>query len=105
MNVTILNDLADAQLDFINTVIAIADENNIDRDDLMLAAAKKLIDVATETTLLGYQPVSETNRDKHWDECRQIAHYDNEVKMLYDQVAHLKGILDRPCGCPSDCSD
>ena len=27
---------------------------------------------------------------KHWDECRQIAHYDNDIKSLKAQIADLK---------------
>ena len=27
---------------------------------------------------------------KHWDECRQIAHYDNDIKSLREQIAEFK---------------
>ena len=27
---------------------------------------------------------------KHWDECRQIAHYDNDIKSLKAQIAEFK---------------
>lgn len=27
---------------------------------------------------------------KHWDECRQIAHYDNDIKSLKVRIADLK---------------
>lgn len=30
-------------------------------------------------------------REKHWDECRQIAHYDNDIKSLREQIAEIIG--------------
>lgn len=54
----------------------------------------------------GYTPeqVQELH-DKHWNECRQIALYDDQIKQMQDHIAKLKGTIDGLCGYLSDCSD
>ena len=97
---TILNELAKAQCDLIHNVITIADEYGLNRDMLLGVAANSLKDVALVGSFRDYTPESrpETDTDKHWSECRQIALYDDQVKKLQDQVDRLKGIIDGLCG-------
>ena len=98
MNETIREELADAELDFINTVIAIADGNNVSRDALMVVASKKLAVTTIEVTFKEYHPEKEPNRDKHWSECRQIALYDDQIRRMQEHIDRLKSIIDGLCG-------
>ena len=38
----------------------------------------------------GYNAQIKELEAKHWDECRQIAHYDNDIKSLKAQIAEFK---------------
>lgn len=60
-----------------------------DTDILYMAALEKRLETAeAENTELKAR-VAELE-DKHWNECRQIAHYDNDIKSLKAQIADLK---------------
>ncbi len=60
-----------------------------DTDILYMASLEKRLETAeAENTELKAR-VAELE-DKHWDECRQIAHYDNDIKSLKAQIADLK---------------
>lgn len=47
----------------------------------------------------GYTPEQITElHDKHWNECRQIALYDDQIKRMQEHIDRLKGIIDGLCG-------
>ena len=48
---------------------------------------------------IGYTPeqVQELH-DKHWNECRQIALYDDQIKQMQEHIDRLKDIIDGLCG-------
>lgn len=97
MNDTTKKELAHTVGDFINTVILIADENKCDRDSLIERAAHFIAFVVQVGTSAKCEPV-ETTKDKHWNECRQIALYDDQIKQMQEHIDRLKGIIDGLCG-------
>lgn len=97
MNDTTKKELAHTVGDFINAVIAFADENNADRDEMIRHAAEIVMFAAQTATFRTYELI-ETSHDKHWNECRQIALYDDQIKRMQEHIDRLKGIIDGLCG-------
>lgn len=85
------------ELDIIDNGVKIADETRRDRNEFLQRVARNVDRVVRIANLSEYQP-DETVTEKHWNECMQIAHYDNQIKAQQEHIDRLRGIIDGLCG-------